>query len=147
LEGLRPLFNFVSMITYNIEKDLDVDEFKSVLIRSTLGERRPVDDHRRMTAMVRNANLIITARDNGVLVGVSRSISDYAFCTYLSDLAVDVKYQKAGIGKELIRRTKLETPDAKLILLAAPDARGYYPKINMTQFEYCFLLDDVHQLK
>jgi len=135
------------MITYAIEKDLDVEEFKSVLIRSTLGERRPVDDHERMTRMVRNADIIVTARDNGLLVGVSRAISDHAFCNYLSDLAVDVKYQKAGIGKELIRRTKLETPDAKLILLAAPDAREYYPKINMNKFDYCFILDDIHQLK
>jgi predicted N-acetyltransferase YhbS len=135
------------MITYNLEKDLDVEEFISVLIRSTLGERRPVNDIERMTKMVRNANITVTARDNGLLIAVARSISDFAFCTYLSDLAVDVKYQKAGIGKELIRRTKLEVPDAKLILLAAPAAREYYPKIGMPQFEFCFILDDVSQLK
>ncbi|MEJ0032984.1 MAG: GNAT family N-acetyltransferase [Bacteroidota bacterium] len=135
------------MITYNLEKDLDVEEFRSVLIRSTLDERRPVNDIECMTKMVRNANITVTARENGVLIGVARSISDFAFCTYLSDLAVDVKYQKAGIGKELIRRTKLEAPEAKLILLAAPAARDYYPKIGMPQFEYCFVLDDVQQLK
>jgi predicted N-acetyltransferase YhbS len=135
------------MLTYNIENNLDVGEFKSVLIRSTLGERRPIDNHERMTKMVNNANLIVTAREDGLLIGVARSLTDFSFCTYLSDLAVDVKYQKAGIGKELIRRTKLEAPDAKLILLAAPAARQYYPKIGMPQFEYCFLLDDVSQLK
>jgi len=136
-----------SVIIYSIEKDLDVEEFKSVLIRSTLGERRPVNDHDRMAKMVRNANIIVTARDNGLLIGISRAVSDFAFCTYLSDLAVDIKYQKTGIGKELIRRTKLEAPDAKLILLAAPAAREYYPKINMTQFEHCFILDDAEKLK
>lgn len=135
------------MITYAIEKNLSVEEFKSVLNRSTLGERRPVDDNARLSKMVSNANITITARDNGVLVGVSRAISDFAFCTYLSDLAVDISYQRSGIGKELIRRTKLEAPDAKLILLAAPAAREYYPKIGMPQFEYCFVLDDVSQLK
>jgi predicted N-acetyltransferase YhbS len=135
------------MITYQAENDLDVEEFKSVLIRSTLGERRPINDHDTMTKMVRNASIIITARDNGLLVGVSRAVSDFAFCNYLSDLAVDVKYQHKGIGKELIRRTKLEAPKAKLILLAAPAAREYYPKIGMPQFEYCFILDDVKQLK
>lgn len=134
------------MIIYTRENVLDVEEFKSVLIRSTLGERRPVDNHERLTKMVGNANLIITARENDLLIGVARSLTDFAFCTYLSDLAVDVKYQKGGIGKELIRRTKLEAPDAKLILLAAPAARGYYPKIGMTQFEYCFMLDDVNRL-
>jgi len=135
------------MIAYSIEKNLDVEEFKSVLIRSTLGERRPVDNHGRMTRMINNANLIIAARESGLLVGVARSLTDFSFCTYMSDLAVDVKYQKAGIGKELIRRTKLETPDAKLILLAAPAARQYYLKIGMPNFEYCFILDDVSQLK
>jgi hypothetical protein len=136
-----------AMIIYNRESDLDPEEFKSVLIRSTLGERRPVNDHERMKKMISNANLIITARENGLLIGVARSVSDFAFCTYLSDLAVDVAYQKGGIGRELIRRTKLEAPEAKLILLAAPAARGYYPKIGMSNFEFCFILDDVNQLK
>lgn len=97
--------------------------------------------------MIRNSNLIITARENGLLIGVARSLTDFAFCTYMSDLAVDVKFQKSGIGKELIRRTKAETPEAKLILLAAPAAREYYPKIGMSNFEYCFILDDINQLK
>jgi predicted N-acetyltransferase YhbS len=135
------------MITYAIEKDLSTEEFKSVLVRSTLGERRPVDDQERLSKMVSNANIIVTARDNGLLIGVSRSISDLVYCTYLSDLAVDISYQKAGIGKELIRRTKLEAPQAKVILLAAPAAREYYPKIGMKDFTYCFLLDDVSELK
>lgn len=134
------------MITYATEKNLNVEEFKSVLIRSTLGERRPVDSHDRMTRMVQHASIIVTARDNGMLVGVSRAVSDFAFCNYVSDLAVDVNYQKMGIGKELLRRTKLEAPEAKLILLAAPAAREYYPRIGMPQFEYCFILDDVNQL-
>lgn len=135
------------MIIYNIESNLSSEEFRSVLVRSTLGERRPVDDNERLSKMLHHANLLITARDNGLLIGVARSLTDFAFCTYMSDLAVDVAYQKAGIGKELIRRTKLETPGAKLILLAAPAAREYYPKIGMTQFEYCFILDDVDKLK
>jgi predicted N-acetyltransferase YhbS len=135
------------MIDYQLEDNLSAKEFRGVLIRSTLGERRPVDDIERLAKMLRHANLVITARDNGKLVGVSRSLTDFAFCTYMSDLAVDIDYQKSGIGKELIRRTKLETPTAKLILLAAPAAREYYPKTGMTQFEYCFVLDDITKLK
>lgn len=135
------------MISYKVENDLSVEEFASVLTRSTLGERRPVNDNERLAKMLSNANLIVTARDNGLLIGVSRALTDFAFCTYLSDLAVDINYQKSGIGKELIRRTKLEAPQAKLILLAAPAAREYYPKIGMPQFEFCFILDDVNQLK
>jgi ribosomal protein S18 acetylase RimI-like enzyme len=69
------------------------------------------------------------------------------YCTYLSDLAIDEKYQKQGIGKELIRQTKLATPRAKLILLSAPKAVNYYPKIGMKQWEQCYVLDNVDDLK
>ncbi len=135
------------MIEYDIEQNLSVNEFKDILIRSTLGDRRPVDQPERLQKMLDHGNLIVTARDEGKLVGVSRSLTDFLYCTYLSDLAVDVAYQKLGIGKELIRRTKLETPEAKLILLSAPAAISYYPKIGMTQHEFCYYLDDVNKLK
>ncbi len=134
------------MIEYKIENNLDPKEFQDVLISSTLGERRPIDDFDRINLMVENANLIITARDKTKLVGVSRSITEFVYCTYLSDLAVDNKYQKAGIGKELIRRTKKETPKAKLILLSSPKAETYYPHIGMTKHNACFFLDDENNL-
>lgn len=133
-------------IKYQIENNLDLDEFKDVLLRSTLAERRPVEDRYRLEEMINHGNLIVTARIGRLLVGIARSLTDFQFCTYLSDLAVDEKYQKMGIGKELIRQTKLETPNARLILLAAPAAINYYPKTGMKQFEYCFLLDDVNDL-
>ena len=129
------------MICYQLEPGLAVEEFRNVLIRSTLGERRPVDDPARLKNMVAHANLIVTARDAGKLVGVSRALSDFAYCTYLSDLAVDIDYQRQGIGKELIRQTKLAAPEAKLILLSAPAAVDYYPKIGMQRHAHCFYLD------
>ena len=135
------------MIQYQIEKSLGAEEFKDVLIRSTLSERRPLDEPDRISGMLKNANLIVTARDNNRLVGVARSLTDFAFCTYLSDLAVDERYQNRGIGKELIRQAKLAAPEARLILLAAPKAVGYYPKIGMTRMEQCYILDDVDALK
>ena len=135
------------MITYKIENNLSPTEFRDVLIKSTLGERRPIDEMDRIIDMVKNADLIITARHNNQLVGVSRSVTDVVYCTYLSDLAVDEAYQKQGIGKELIRLTKQETPKATLILLAAPDAVNYYPHIGMTQIDVCFLLKDLNDLK
>jgi predicted N-acetyltransferase YhbS len=97
--------------------------------------------------MLQHANLIITARDNGKLVGVSRALSDFAFCTYLSDLAVDEAYQKQGIGKELIRQTKLTSPLGKLILLAAPKAQQYYPRIGMKGFEHCYYIETADELR
>ena len=135
------------MIIYKIENNLSIDEFRTVLENSTLGKRRPIDDLERLEKMLRFANLTITARENGKLVGVSRSLTDFGFCTYLSDLAVDESYQKKGIGKELIKLTKKETPDAILILLAAPEAEEYYPKIGMKQFEKCYFLKDMNLIK
>lgn len=135
------------MITYQIENQLSADEFKDVLVRSTLGARRPVNEPDRLQKMLEHGNLIVTAREGGKLIGVSRSLTDFAFCTYLSDLAVDVAYQKKGVGRELIRQTKLASPQAKLILLSAPAAVAYYPKVGMTPFEFCYILDDVKKLK
>ena len=92
------------MITYQFEPDLSPEAFIDVLNRSTLGERRPVDDPERIAHMLQHATLILTARAEGELVGVARSLTDFVYCTYLSDLAVDVSYQRQGIGIELIRR-------------------------------------------
>lgn len=134
-------------ICYQIENELALDEFVSLLNRSTLGERRPIDDEDRLKAMLKHANLIVTARHGELLVGVSRSLSDFSFCTYLSDLAVDESYQKKGIGKVLIRETKNAAPLAKLILLSAPKAIEYYPKIGMTRHEHCYILEELEDLK
>lgn len=135
------------MIVYKIENNLSVEDFKTVLIESTLADRRPVNESGRLLNMVKQGNLIITAREQGKLIGVSRSLTDFSFCTYLSDLAVIKEFQKKGIGKELIRQTKLAAPLAKLILLSAPDAIQYYTKIGMTQHKYCYYLDDINNLK
>lgn len=134
-------------ITYQTENDLNHFEFIDILKRSTLAERRPVDDNERIKKMCENTNLIVTARFNGKLIGVARSITDFVYCTYLSDLAVDEEYQKKGIGKKLIEETKKQAPQAKLILLSAPAAVDYYPKIGMKKHEHCFILDDIKELK
>jgi predicted N-acetyltransferase YhbS len=135
------------MVQYQTEEKLTIEEFKSVLERSTLGERRPINEPERLEKMLGHGNLIITARENGKLIGIARSLTDFLFCTYLSDLAVDEAYQKMGIGTELIRQTKLATPQAILILLSAPKAVTYYPKVGLTQFEQCYILRDVNDLK
>ena len=127
-------------IEYQLEPALTAAEFVDVLRRSTLGERRPLDDIPRMEAMLRNADIIMTARCDGLLVGVARAVSDFSFCTYLSDLAVDENFQRRGIGRELIRRTQEAAGmNAKLILIAAPKAVDYYPHIGMTRHDSCWL--------
>ena len=134
-------------IIYKVERSLDPDEFIEVLNRSTLGERRPVEDKDRIKQMCVNANLILTARLKEKLIGVARSVTDFVYCTYLSDLAVDRKFQKQGIGKTLIEETKKVTPLTTLILLSAPAAIEYYPKIGMKKHKHCFILKDVKELK
>lgn len=136
----------MNQIICTVETTLDPSEFKEVLIKSTLSERRPIDDLNRIKKMCKNANLIVTARKDGILIGVARSITDFAYCTYLSDLAVDRDYQNLGIGKRLIEETKKAAPQAKIILLSAPAAINYYPKIGMKKHNYCFTLDDIKEL-
>ena len=128
-------------VTYQQEPNLTSENFTDVLVRSTLAERRPIHDAETIKAMLKNADLILTARIDGLLVGVSRAITDFAFCTYLSDLAVDENYQRQGIGQELIRRThEAAGLNTTLILLAAPKAQTYYPHIGMTKHESCWII-------
>ena len=128
------------MIEYRSGNDLDLDEVIGVYVDSTLGERRPVDDRERMDGMVRRANLVVTAWDGDRLIGIARSVSDFHYATYLSDLAVRLSYQKRGIGIELIRRTQQAAPQATIILLAAPAAVEYYPRIGFTQHQSAWIL-------
>lgn len=129
------------MITYQLEPQLTPAEFIDVLRRSTLAERRPVDDAECIAKMLEQASVILTARNDGQLVGVSRAITDFAYCTYLSDLAVDEAFQRQGIGKELIRRThEAAGLCTTLILLSAPKARTYYPHIGMQPHDSCWII-------
>jgi len=129
------------LITYRIGGELDVDQVIELYRASTLGDRRPVDDRARMAAMIKNANLIITAWDGVLLVGISRSLSDFSYITYLSDLAVRVSHQRSGIGKELIRQTQRAAgPQARLLLLAAPGAAEYYPHIGFTHMPRAWII-------
>jgi predicted N-acetyltransferase YhbS len=128
-------------VTYALEPGLADDEFIDVLTRSTLAERRPVDEPETIRGMLANADVLVTARVEGRLVGISRAITDSSYCTYLSDLAVDRAFQGRGIGRELIRRThEAAGLGTTLILLAAPLARSYYPHVGMTPHDSCWII-------
>jgi GNAT superfamily N-acetyltransferase len=130
-------------LNYQLEPSLSCDEFVDILKRSTLAERRPVAEPTIIAGMLANADLILTARSaDGLLVGVSRAITDFSYCTYLSDLAVDAAFQRRGIGRELVRRTH-EAAGLKtsLILLSAPNAQSYYPHIGMRPHDSCWVFD------
>jgi GNAT superfamily N-acetyltransferase len=128
-------------IVYALEPELSAEEFRAVLIASTLAERRPADDLPRLHTMLRQADLIVTARDGRRLVGISRAVTDFSYCCYLSDLAVDGAYQRQGIGKRLIAETHQRAGElTTLILVAAPAAETYYPHIGMQQRPSCWIL-------
>jgi predicted N-acetyltransferase YhbS len=116
-------------IMYQREQHPSAEEVAAVF--RSAGLRRPVDDLVRIEQMIAHGNLIITARHDGKLVGISRSLTDFCYCCYLSDLAVHADYQRHGIGKELVRLTH-EAIGSKsmLLLLAAPSAEGYYPHLG-----------------
>jgi GNAT superfamily N-acetyltransferase len=129
----------IMLIAYAFEPDLSAQEFRDILVASTLAERRPVDDPDRLDRMLRNADIVATARDSGRLVGIARAITDFAYCCYLSDLAVDAAYQRQGIGRRLIAETRAGAGDcATLILVAAPAAATYYPAIGMKPLASCW---------
>jgi predicted N-acetyltransferase YhbS len=129
------------MITYHTGNKLDLDAVIELYRASTLGERRPIDDRERMRAMLQNANLVVSAWDGGLLVGISRALSDFCYITYLSDLAVRVSHQGKGIGKELIRRTQSAGgPETTVVLLAAPAAESYYPHVGFTHHPQAWVL-------
>ncbi len=116
-------------------------EFQSLLRRSTLGERRPVDELERLARMLERSDIVVTARnlESGLLVGLSRCVSDFAYCCYCSDLAVDEHYQRQGIGKRLLELSRAAAGDeCNFLLVAAPKARDYYPHLGMQPVDACF---------
>ncbi len=127
-------------VLYNVENDLPPEQFIDVLLRSGLAPRRPVDQSERIATMLENANLVVTARNSdGLLVGVSRCLTDFAFVCYCSDLAVDRKWQGQGIGRELVRRSRDAAGEgATFLLLAAPGVEEYYLKSGFEKFETCY---------
>jgi GNAT superfamily N-acetyltransferase len=131
----------IMQIDYALEPHLTAEEFRDILVASTLAERRPAGDLARLARMLREADIIVTARHEGRLIGVARALSDFSYSCYLSDLAVEVAYQRRGIGKRLIEETRANAgPEATLVLLSAPAAEGYYPKIGMKKHENCWIV-------
>lgn len=130
----------LEQIAYRTGNDVDEAAFFDLYVASTLGERRPIDDRERMLTALRHSNLVITAWEGELLVGISRSVTDFVWTTYLADLAVRVSHQRRGIGAELMRRTQAAAPQAKLLLLAAPAALTYYPHVGFTKLTNAFQL-------
>jgi len=131
----------VMKIEYKINEPISTEQYIELLKSCTLGERRPVDDLTCMAGMISNSNLIVSAWDKGLLVGIARSMTDFHYACYLSDLAVRNEYQKTGIGKQIQNLTQKQLgPRCKLILIAAPEANSYYEHIGYTNNKLCWVL-------
>ena len=119
------------MIRFRDDANITTEQAIDLYIRSTLGERRPIHNKETFEAMLKNANLTITAWDEDILVGIARTLTDFAYVAYLADLAVDQQYQHSGIGKQLIANTQSRLgPECMIVLLAAPKANEYYEHIG-----------------
>jgi len=127
-------------IEYRTDRAVDVHAFKDILERSGLAARRPVNDPERLGKMLRAYNLVVTAWRGELLVGIATCWTDYAYSAYLADLAVAADQQRSGIGRALVELTR-ETVGSRvtLILLSAPAAVTYYPRIGMERFTDCFI--------
>ncbi|CAN5674915.1 GNAT family N-acetyltransferase [soil metagenome] len=128
-------------LRYSTTDTISPELFRDLLLRSTLAERRPVHDMACLQGMLKHADLLVTCWDGEQLVGLARSVTDFSYCCYLSDLAVDQQCQRAGIGTELIRRTQEKLGRlCKIILLSAPAAVDYYPRIGFTSHPSAWIM-------
>lgn len=118
------------MIEYRVNERLDVEEARDLYRSCTLGARRPIEDDARFSPMLQNANLVVAAWDDELLVGIARTLTDWSYVSYVADLAVRASHQKRGIGTELLRRTRQAAPQTQLVLFAAPQAVDYYERIG-----------------
>ena len=127
----------MNQISYKVNESIKAEELSEVF--KTSGIKRPSDDLNRLQQMIDNSNVLITAWYNNQLIGVARAITDYCYCCYLSDLAVNKNYQNRDIGKELVRLLKEHNGDeVALLLLSSPIAMEYYPKIGFEKIENGF---------
>lgn len=127
------------MIEYKV--NVPIDAFDVIELYRDSGLPRPIDDADRIGRMMSGSNLVVSAWDDGQLVGISRSITDGAWSTYLADLAVARSHQKAGVGRKLIELTKEAAgEEAMVLLLSVPTAMEYYPKIGMERLDNAFIM-------
>ena len=128
------------MISYQVELSLELNEFQSILEDSGLSERRPMEDTQLLERMIKGANLLITARSEGQLVGFLRGLSDFCYRSFIADLAVARSFQRKGIGRQLIQTARNQAPEARLFLFSAEDASSFYEKLGFHLHERCYQL-------
>lgn len=128
------------VITYKVNSKPEPHQLAELFQSS--GIRRPFDDLNRLKRMIDNANLIITAWDGNKLVGIARALTDFSYCCYLSDLAVEKNYQRSGIGHDIVERLQgIIGDECVLVLLSAPESMEYYPKLGFEKPNNAFVIN------
>ena len=128
-------------IEHKINEPITSEQFAELLVKSSLAERRPIHNSECMEGVVKNSNLVVSAWHGDELIGIARSVTDFHYACYLSDLAVDQKYQKSGVGKRLLVLTQEQlNEECNLILVAAPDANSYYEHLGFENNPRCWVL-------
>jgi ribosomal protein S18 acetylase RimI-like enzyme len=128
------------MISYQLEAEISINEFQSILEESGLARRRPMEDLNLLERMISGSNLLVTARAEGQLVGLLRGISDHCYRSFIADLAVSQAFQRKGIGRQLLKIAREQAPEARLILFSAEDALSFYEKLGFHLHERCYQL-------
>lgn len=128
------------MVKYQLETDLLLQEYIQILNGSGLGKRRPMDNSEQLQRMLIGSNMILTAREDGKLVGFLRALSDFSYRTFIADLAVVRERQGEGIGRGLLEKARTTAPEARLFLFSAEDAEGFYQKLGFQLHERCYQL-------
>ena len=129
----------MNYMEFKVDKKITPEELSSVF--RTSGIRRPYEDLPRLERMIEKADLLVTAWDQGKLIGVARAVTDFSYCCYLSDLAVDQDYQHQGIGRELVRLVQERIgEEVTLLLLASPIAMDYYPHIGFDKVNNGYII-------
>jgi GNAT superfamily N-acetyltransferase len=134
------------MIFYQLETEISLTEFQSILEESGLARRRPMEDLNLLERMISGSNLLVTARAEGQLVGLLRGISDHCYRTFIADLAVSQDYQRKGIGRQLLKVAREQAPEARLILFSAEEALPFYEKLGFHLYERCYQLKTGEEL-
>ncbi len=127
------------VITYRVNARLEAHQMAELFTSS--GIKRPVDDLNRIKKMIDSSNLVVSAWDGEKLVGIARALTDFSYCCYLSDLAVDKEYQNQGIGHELVSEIQKQIGEgSNVVLLAAPETMEYYPKIGFDKCNVAYII-------
>ena len=128
------------MVTIQVEASISLEEFIFILDDSGLGKRRPMNDPDHLHRMIQGSNLLVTARENGHLIGLLRGLSDFCYRCFIADLAVAKAHQGKGIGRKILQFTRNLAPEARLFLFSAEDAEPFYQKLGFQLHERCYQL-------